>query len=170
MDDALAAIDHVAARVTASVATGLGCGAVYATLRGFPVFKTSMSVALSCALVSTACFGMERIAYGALNQSALLMDEKYTHEEEIISMKQSTRTSPKLIYGSHALGGLFGGSVVGFLFRGKPLAGAFLLTPLMLGVGTFELYLNDYRAGRLQQLERMHQLLESREDDEPKNT
>ena len=69
IDDGLATLDHLAARVTVSALTGLGCGAAYATYKGFPVPKTSMSAALSCALVSTACFSMERLAFGAITRS-----------------------------------------------------------------------------------------------------
>jgi hypothetical protein len=63
-----------------------------------------------------------------------------------------------LRYSSHALGGLFGGGVVGFLFQGKPLAGAVLFTPMMLIVGKIEGLLDEYRA------ERMGQLMSERND------
>ena len=149
MDNALAAVDHVAARVTAAAATGLAGGAAYATLRGFPLFKTSVNASVSCALVGTACFGMERVAHGLLRQSSALLD-KSTDDEG---------PSPSLVYASHALGGFCGGGVVGFLFGGKQLAGAFLLTPLMLGIGTIEQALEEYRT------ERLRQLLEDRDDE-----
>lgn len=63
-----------------------------------------------------------------------------------------------LHYGSHALGGLLGGGVVGFLFQGKPLAGAMLVTPMMLIVGKIEALLDEYRT------ERMGQLMAERDD------
>ena len=156
IDGALTVIDHIAARVTASAATGIGCGAAYATYKGFPIFKTSMSAALSCALVSTACFAMERLAHGVLTQSAMLMDEKSIPAESDNGTSPSsikpTIINQPLHYGSHAFGGLLGGSVVGFLFQGKPLAGALFLTPIMLGIGRIEVSLDEYRRERLQKL------------------
>lgn len=61
-------------------------------------------------------------------------------------------TNSRLYYGSHALGGLFGGGIVGFLFKGNPIAGAFLLTPMMLAVAKIEMSLDEYREDRLVQL------------------
>lgn len=158
LDDALAVIDHVAARVTASAAAGLGGGAAYATLRGHPLFKTSMNAALSCALVSTACFGMERVAHGALCQSALLWEGANVSKDagEAASTEATNAAHSSLVYASHALGGVCGGSVVGFLFQGKPLAGAFLLAPIMLGIGAAELSLEEYRTERVRQLLEEH--------------
>ena len=153
IDGVLTVIDHIAARVTASAAAGIGCGAAYATYKGFPIFKTSMSAALSCALVSTACFAMERVAHGVLTQSAMLIDEKLpTDGDSSSSSNTPTIINQPLHYGSHALGGLLGGSVVGFLFQGKPLAGALFLTPIMLGIGRIEVSLDEYRTERLQKL------------------
>jgi len=60
--------------------------------------------------------------------------------------------NPQMHYGSHALGGLLGGAVVGVLFQGKPMAGALLLTPIMLGIGKVEISLDEYRNERLKQL------------------
>ena len=178
LDDALAVIDHIAARVSASAITGLGCGSAYATYKGFPVFKTSTSAALSCAMISTACFGMERVAYGILKQSSLLTEDKLSTNDDISdtpSIIQSTTriTNPTMHYGSHALGGLSGGSIVGFLFHGKPWAGAALMMPLMLGVGKIEISLDEYRSERLRQIERDHeklqQILQDGEDSEGKS-
>mmetsp|Transcript_23600 Transcript_23600/g.51112 ORF Transcript_23600/g.51112 Transcript_23600/m.51112 type:complete len:187 (-) Transcript_23600:343-903(-) len=157
IDDVLAAIDHLSGRVTASAMTGMGCGAAYATFKGFPIFKTSMSTAVSFALVSTACFGMERVANVILRQSSMLIDGKSIASNpdddngDDSSIIQPT-TNSRLYYGSHALGGFFGGGVVGFLFKGNPMAGAFLLTPIMLGIGKIEVSLDEYRNERLQQL------------------
>ncbi|KAL7504439.1 hypothetical protein ACHAXN_002133 [Cyclotella atomus] len=136
MDDALALLDHLSARMTASALTGLGCGAIYSTHKGFPIAKTSLSAAASCALISTACFAAERLAYGLLHQT----------------LGKDLTTSPNLLYGSHAIGGIWGGGVVGFLYQGNPFRGMLLLTPIMLGVGMLEISLNDYRASRMQQL------------------
>jgi len=154
IDDALVVLDHVAMRVTASTITGLGCGAAYSTLKGYPIFKTSVSTAVSFALVSTACFGMERVANIILKQSSAII---YNDSDEVKRIESTGSIiqppiNTKLIYGSHLLGGLMGGGVVGFLFQSKPLAGAFLLAPIMLGIGKIEVSLDEYKSERLQQL------------------
>jgi len=158
IDDALVVLDHVAMRVTASTITGLGCGAAYSTLKGYSIFKTSISTAVSFALVSTACFGMERVANIILKQSSAIIYNDHIDEVKRIESTGSTIQSPinpKLIYGSHFLGGLMGGGVVGFLFQNKPMAGAFLLAPIMLGIGKIEVSLDEYKSERLQQLVNM---------------
>jgi hypothetical protein len=47
---------------------------------------------------------------------------------------------------------LTGGGVVGFLFQGKPLAGALLMTPMMLAIGKIEASVDEYRTVRLRQI------------------
>ena len=145
MDDGLVLLDHLAARVTASALTGLGCGAAFATYKGFPIPKTAMSASLSCALVSTACFTCERVAHGVI----IGVSEQLNTTDD----KPETKITPlnNILYASHALGGCFGGGVAGFLFQGNPFAGAFLLTPLMLCACKVELELEEYKAQRLRQ-------------------
>lgn len=163
MDDALAVLDHIASRVTASVLTGLGCGAAYSSYKGVPLVKTSMTTAFSFALVSTACFTMERVANIIIRQSSILLNDDDDDDDgkPIIDsndkLSATTRTTQSNInlglhYGSHGLGGLLGGGIVGFLFQGKPMAGAMLLTPMMLAVGKIEASADEYRTERLQQL------------------
>jgi hypothetical protein len=146
MDDALAVIDHIASRVTASVLTGLGCGAAYSSYKGAPLVKTSISTAFSFALVSTACFTMERVANIIIKQSSILLPDdvdgqnstKDSNVDKLSSAATATTNTTLIHYGSHATGGLLGGGIVGFLFQGKPMAGAILLTPMMLIVGKIE--------------------------------
>lgn len=135
-DDALSVIDHLTARMTASAITGLGCGIIYSSYKGFPIAKTSMSAAASCALVSTACFAAERLSYGILHQTT----------------GKDSSTSPSILYGSHVLGGICGGGVVGFLYQGNPFRGMILLMPIMMGIGKIEISLNEYKMSRIQQL------------------
>jgi hypothetical protein len=68
------------------------------------------------------------------------------------STEATMSTSPNIIYGSHALGGLLGGGIVGYLYQGKPFRGAIVLMPLMLGLSFVELYLDEYREHRIRQL------------------
>lgn len=156
-------LDHIGNRVTVSTISGLFAGATYASYKGFPIVKTSASTAVSFALVSTACFVLERGANAILHRSPISLFEDGHDDEKAIdgnvcygnassAMPPSTIHHPRLHYGSHALGGFMGGCVVGFLFQGKPLAGALLLTPIMLGIGKIELSLDDYRTKRLLQL------------------
>lgn len=173
IDEALAQLDRIAIRVTASTLTGLGCGLAYSTYKGFPILKTSISTATSFALISTACFGMERVANIMLCQSSAILynsndddsdfDEKRIEPNDTNDGRRQTASiqqqqlpqptiNPKIHYTSHTIGGLFGGSIVGFLFQGKPLAGAFLLTPIMLCIGKLEVKLDEYKVERLQQL------------------
>lgn len=148
IDDGLALLDHLAARVTASAVTGLGCGAAFATYKGYPIPKTSLSASLSCALVSTACFSMERLAFGVITRGAEQLSNDDNSDSSAI---KSTTHSNNVVYASHALGGFFGGGIAGFLFQGHPFAGAFLLTPLMLCAGKMELKVEEYRTERLRQ-------------------
>lgn len=136
IDDALSILDHLTARMTASALTGLGCGMIFSTYKALPIAKTSMSAAASCALISTACFGAERLAYGIIHT---------------ITGKDST-TTPNILFGSHALGGLCGGGVVGFLYQGNPFRGMVLFAPIMIGIGQLEITLDKYKASRIQQL------------------
>ena len=171
MDDALAVIDHIASRVTASVLTGLGCGAAYSSYKGAPLVKTSISTAFSFALVSTACFTMERVANIIIRQSLILLPDdvdgqnstKDLNVDKLSSAATATTNTTLIHYGSHATGGLLGGSIVGFLFQGKPMAGAILLTPMMLVVGKIEASVDDYRTERLQQLLMDQHLLREQE-------
>ena len=169
LDDALAVIDHLSSRVTASTLTGLGCGAIYSTYRGLPIFKTSMSTAASFALVSTACFGMERVANIILCQSSAIIlnssnndndddgkriESNHVEDTSIHQPQHDIMYSQKKFhYQSHAIGGLLGGSVVSYLYHGKPtIGGVMLLTPIMLCIGKLELVLDGYKNDRLQQL------------------
>lgn len=160
MDDALAVVEHISNRVAASAFTGLGCGAAYSTYRGLPVARSSLSTAFSFAMISTACFGMERVASAVLGRSSRLIDGAEPIEEggrpadDGIAALSALRPTinPALHYGSHAVGGLCGGGLVGFLFQGRPVAGAFLMTPIMLCIGRIEVALDEYRVMRLKQI------------------
>ena len=127
-------IDQIAGRVATSALAGLFLGASIAIYRGSPIPRTSLSVAASCALTGTACFGSERVADGAIQ---LLIGD----------MNPDTRT-----YASHTLGGSVGGGISGGLFQGRGFSGALLFTPIMLSVAYAELSAKQYRIKRLNQL------------------
>ena len=62
-------LDYMSLRVSVSGVLGLVSGTFIALYRGHDsILRTSSRTAVSCALVSTACFGMERIAYIGVTQ------------------------------------------------------------------------------------------------------
>ena len=132
-------LDHATSRVTCTTFTGVLVGLCFGTYKGLPLGPTTISMASSFALVSTACFIPERICY----LSSFNIKPFGSEEEE-----------SRRLYMSHCVGGGVGGAVSGSLFRGKPLAGVFLLTPLMIGVAYGELRLQEYKRVRLEEITR----------------
>jgi hypothetical protein len=125
-------VDRVAARVSLGALTGLFGGAVYATLKGFPRRATSLKVAGSFALVGTALFGLERIAY--------------------VAMQDQMESERRLILTSHAFAGVFGGGLNGHLYQKKPLRGMFYFIPIMIGIAFLELGWEEKKQQRLKTL------------------
>lgn len=132
-------LDHASYRVTSTTFTGVLVGLCYGTYKGLPLGATTISMTSSFALVSTACFVPERIFF----MSSFRIKEKGNDECEKMRL---------LI--SHVLGGFVGGSVTGGLFKGKPLPGILLLTPIMTAVGFGEIRLEEYRLRRMKELGR----------------
>jgi hypothetical protein len=97
---------------------------------------------------------MERVANIIIRQSSILLTDDGNADGKL--MIDSNDKLSSVHYGSHATAGLLGGGIVGFLFQGKPMAGAILLTPMMLAVGKIEASVDDYRTERLQQLMDQH--------------
>uniref|UniRef100_A0A7S2S7H6 Uncharacterized protein n=1 Tax=Eucampia antarctica TaxID=49252 RepID=A0A7S2S7H6_9STRA len=128
-------IDHIAQRITIAACAGLFIGASVATFRGSPIHKTSLSVALSCALTSTACLVPERLAYNA-----------------IIHLAPPEIDAESKIYASHTLGGLFGGGISGGLFQGRPFGGIMLFTPILLTVAYAEIQKEKHKKARIRVL------------------
>jgi len=155
-------IDHLAARVTATAMTGLFLGASLATFRGIPIPKTSLSVATSCALTGTACFTSERVAHYAINALVPTSSPTVTIEQQQQQQQQQqdsnsttsyTNTQKRdLLFVSHALGGVIGGSICGGLFQRKPWGGMLLFTPLMLGVALMEMQFDELKRERIQSI------------------
>jgi hypothetical protein len=125
-------VDRVASRVSLGALVGFFSGAAYAIFRGFPLRATSLKVAGSFAMVGTALFGLERVAYAAL-------------EDQL----QSER---RLLLTSHAFAGVMGGGLNGYLYQRKPLRGMFCFIPVMLGFGFLELGLEQKKQERLRTL------------------
>mmetsp|Transcript_5028 Transcript_5028/g.8839 ORF Transcript_5028/g.8839 Transcript_5028/m.8839 type:complete len:153 (-) Transcript_5028:391-849(-) len=147
-------VDHIAHRVSAAALSGLFLGAGMAVHRGSPVPRTAMSVAASCAMIGTACFGIERIA-------SLIQDR-------VIGPAAAGDTTHTQFYTSHAFGGLVGGGIAGYLFQRKPFGGMMLFTPVMMTFALLELTLNEYREERLRMLLSKIKEKDSREQEEQK--
>lgn len=141
-------LDYMSLRVSASGVLGLVSGTFIALYRGHDsILRTSGRTGLSCALVSTACFGMERIAHIGVTQYLFNDQEReelYTNSKKQYYLK---------LY-SHALGGILGGGYVGALYTGKFLRGAFVFTPFMLLIAmTEDKFVNAIRNAVLQERE-----------------
>jgi len=126
-------VDRTANRMSLAALGGSVLGLSTATLRGTPIFATTLSTAFSCALAASACLASERLFYTIIPRPSPILKG---YED----------------YLAHACGGALGGSIVGALFSRKPLPGAFLFTPLMLGVAYAERELRQYQMQRLEEL------------------
>lgn len=141
-------LDYMSLRVSVSGVLGLVSGTFIALYRGHDsILRTSSRTAVSCALVSTACFGMERIAYIGVTQYLFNdhdREELYTNSKKQYYLKLYT----------HALGGMLGGGYVGGLYTGKFLRGSFVFTPFMLLIAMSEdRFVNVIRNAMLQERE-----------------
>ena len=138
-------VDHITHRVTSGFGCGLAIGSCFATFQGLPILPTTISMASSFALASTACFIPERIFY----HSSFYLLPKQQISDEISSLDREQLR----LYASHGLGGICGGSISGFLYKRKPFSGVLLFTPLMIGVAFCERKLQNYKVNRIRELQ-----------------
>lgn len=131
-------VDRVANRVSLAALAGLLGGASLATLKGSSIPRTAVSVAASCALVGTACFGLERLSNVAMRQVADTVSDK--------------DRKTMALYASHAIGGMVGGGITAALFQQRPIPGMVLCTPLMLGIALAEQAFETAKEERLQEM------------------
>lgn len=142
MDD----IDRISARVTIAALFGALAGVGTSLLQGHVLSRTVVLTAGSCAMVATGLLVPERIA------SKLLPPTGNPWEHTL---------------SSHALGGFFGGSLLGALYKKRPTQGALFFVPVMLLVGTGEQLFADLREEQIQRYHREKRRLEqesARED------
>lgn len=130
-------IDRIASRVTIATCFGALAGVGTAMFKGHPMARTVGLTAFSCAMTGTACFGAERCA-SVLTKRVL----------------QRNDNEWETVLGTHAMGGLLGGSILGGLYIGKPIHGVVFFVPFMLLVGTGEKLFYDVREERNQRLHR----------------
>ena len=129
MDKVLAEVERVSNRMTVAGIAGVVVGAAMATRKGLPVAKTAFIMGANCAIVGTACFGLERVSNVALRQ--VMMDDE------------------RRLYYSHAIGGATGGGLVGALFQFRVIPGIIAFTPAMLMVALAEIKFEEARSERL---------------------
>ena len=153
-------IDHISNRVVAFALTGVVAGASISTYKALPFPKTTLSVAASFALTSTACLLPERIIYhssfyfvGRSNGD----DNDHTNSNGNSNSNSNSNSNNKLerrrLIGSHIGGGIIGGTISGSLFQRRfSLNGMGLFTPLMIALALGELYIQDYRRQRLKEI------------------
>jgi hypothetical protein len=139
-------VDHVTYRVTSSAVSGMILGGSFATLKGLPLMQTTLSMTSSFALASTACFIPERIFY----HSSFYFVPRDTNSTGFTD--SSEKLEKTRLFVSHGLGGIIGGGVAGGLFKGKPLPGIMLLSPLMLVAAYSEIRIQEYKRKRIKEL------------------
>ena len=122
-------VDRVSHRVSLCAVTGFLGGLSYATFKGFPQRTTALKAAGSCAIVGTALFGAERIAY--------------------VALQPQIQNERRLVATSHAFAGVIGGGLGGYLYQKKPLRGMFVFLPVMLTVAYLELAWDEKRKARI---------------------
>jgi hypothetical protein len=125
-------LDFISLRVSVSGVVGLISGTFIALYRGHDsIFRTSSRTGFSCALVSTACFSMERCAYIGITQYLW-------NDQEREELYMNTKKQYYLKLYSHAIGGMLGGAYVGGIYTGKIVRGALVFSPIMLLIAMLE--------------------------------
>ena len=156
-------LDHISNRITVASLSGLVIGASVATYKALPLPRTTLSIAASFALTSTACLIPERIIHQCsfyffeLTDSSVGTSNSNTRSDNnnekmklggILEDKERRR-----LIGSHIGGGIIGGTISGSLFQKRlSLNGMALFTPIMIGVAFLEFYLEDYKKQRLKEI------------------
>ena len=151
-------VDHIGNRVTTCTFTGLIIGASTATYKALPLFQTSVSIAGSFALTSTACLIPERLLYHASFYVVGKERENNNHNDsnDTTSSLSYNKVERRRLFASHIGGGIIGGSISGSLYQRRfSWTGMVMFTPIMLGVAFAELYLQDYRRQRLEEIKRI---------------
>lgn len=143
-------LDHVSIRVGLGIINGVFWGSSYAILKGHhPFTRIAIPSGISCALISTACFGMERLVH-----IGYVLPRRYSQEIGSVWHPKKER------YVSHVLSGVMAGGLLGGIYKQRPLSGVLLFTPLMVGVAFVENSFEDWRQEKIQE---KAQLMKERE-------
>jgi hypothetical protein len=125
-------LDYISLRVSVSGVAGALAGSAISLYRGYDsIVRTSSRTALSCALVGTACFTMERLVNVGVNMYLNGKDGDF-------DARDSCKRQYYVKLYSHTIGGLIGGAWVGGLFTGKFMRGALVFAPIMLAIAMTE--------------------------------
>jgi len=138
---------RVSNRMTACGITGLTMGFLYSVGKGLPRISTATTIGMNCAMVGTACFGLERLSHIALQQIIILMDKDDGQSNNNNNKKEN------LLYTSHAIGGTFGGAFLGQLFQRRIIPGIVVFTPAMVAIAYVEIEYTKARDDRLRQVQ-----------------
>jgi hypothetical protein len=123
MEDAMnESLDYMGKRVVAATALGGALGGCLATYRGHSISMVAPNMARTWALSATACTLTQQLALGVLS-----------------SVLQCSSDDTAAILVSHGLGGICGGSLLGYLYIRKPVRGIVFMAPIMLAIGMLEL-------------------------------
>ncbi|KAL7559087.1 hypothetical protein ACA910_017502 [Epithemia clementina (nom. ined.)] len=97
--------------------------------RGHYLGRSTVLTAASCAMTGTICFGIERLAFVAIQASPI----------------EATRDIPRLyvLLATHTIGGTLGGALLGAVYNRRPINGMFALMPLMFLIGYGESKFQD---------------------------
>jgi len=116
-------VDYVAARTVIAALAGGISGASMATFRGHNPITLASRMAGTWAMAATACIGSQRLFCAAAQYLIQPVDEK----------------SDAMLVGTHTMGGIMGGGLLGYLYIRKPIRGMIFLTPVMLLVSLVEI-------------------------------
>jgi hypothetical protein len=119
-------LDYMGKRVVAATGLGGALGACLATYKGHAISMVVPNMARTWALSATACTFTQQLALGVLS-----------------SVVPSSKNDTPAILLSHGVGGICGGSVLGYLYIRKPVRGIIFMTPIMLVIGMLELRLQE---------------------------
>ncbi len=154
-------MDHIGNRVTTCTLTGLIIGASTATYNALPLFQTSVSIAGSFALTSTACLIPQRILYSS--SFYFVPQQKQQKQQQQLNLNLSPaqtqneheggETERRRLIASHIGGGMIGGTISGSLYQRRfSWTGMVMFTPIMIGIAFAELNLQEYRRKRLNEI------------------
>jgi hypothetical protein len=129
-------LDYMGKRVVTAAVFGGVLGGCLATYKGHAISMVAPNMARSWALCTTACTLTQQLALGVLSN---------------VLPFSSNKNDTAAILISHGVGGICGGSVLGYLYIRKPVRGMVFMAPIMLAIGMLEL---RYQERQEQQFDR----------------
>lgn len=125
-------LEHFANRVALVLGLGATWGYLQAQSLGHFPGRSAALTAMSCGIVATTCFGIER------GTTVVLENTIATSGVEDTAIPRLYR----LLF-THTIAGSAGGAILGTLYQKRPFNGMLLCVPLMLMVGYGESMFQD---------------------------